>query len=279
MKRDSQILGSTATEGEGRTRAGAQSIHRAVALLRAVARHNAKGGATLSKLAREVGLHVATAHRILAVLVDEGLITHDPFSKLYQLGIELFTLGSEAHQFNIRDRFRHALEEIARQTEDTVFLLIPSGNDVVCIDLVEGRFPIRTMTIEIGTRRPLGIGAGSLALIAFLPEDSFERVLLANEKRYPHYKKLTVTDIRRLAARARGTGYVVSKGLFHEGVTSVGVPIPDAGGRVTAAITVSAINDRMSAERREQIAFIVRSAVAGLSVDSEGTPAVTRDSG
>lgn len=237
---------------------GTQSIHRAIALLRAVAKYNEKGGANLSKLARDLELHVATAHRILSVLTSEGLITYDPFSKLYYLGIELFSLGIAAHQFSIRDCYRNALEQIAQETEDTVFLLIRSGYDVLCIDRVEGKFPIRTMTIDIGARRPLGIGAGSLSLIAFLPTERFEEAIAVNGRRYSQYKNLTADDIRQLAERARRQGYVVSKGLFHDGVTSVGVPVYDHHGEVVAAITVAAINERMDRARREMIVGFVK---------------------
>jgi len=246
------------TEATPKPYAGAQSVHRAIALLRSVAKYNEKGGANLSKLAREVGLHVATAHRLLSALTAEGLITHDPFSKVYHLGIELFALGSEAFQFSIRDRYRNVIEQIAQHTEDTVFLLIRSGNDVMCIDRVEGKFPIRTMTIDIGARRPLGIGAGSLSLIAFLPDEQFENIVRANEGRFCQYRNLAADDIRNLAAKARKLGYVVSKGFFHEEVTSVAVPVFDRQRNLVAAITVSAINERMGSDRRGRIAALIR---------------------
>jgi len=239
------------------SRTGAQSIQRAVSLLRAVARHSGQG-ATVSQVAREVGLHVSTAHRMLSVLAQEGLITQDPISKLYHLGIELFLLGSAAQQFNIRNQFRSALEQIAIETGDTVFLLIRSGNDVLCIDRVEGKFPIRTIMIDIGVRRPLGIGVGSLALIAFLPEDQFEAILSANASRYPQYKNLNAKDLRKLAAISRNHGYVVSEGLFHEGVTSIGVPIFNQQKEVIASITVSSISQRMDEKRRQGIAQLVK---------------------
>jgi DNA-binding IclR family transcriptional regulator len=46
---------------------------------------------------------------------------------------------------------------------DTVFLIIRSGNDCMCVDRIEDRYPIRALTIDGGVSRPLGIGAGSLA--------------------------------------------------------------------------------------------------------------------
>lgn len=233
-------------------RKGAQSLHRAIALLRAVGRNN-DSGITLSQIAREADLHVATAHRMLAVLNQEGFITFDRLSKRYRLGLELHILAGSAYQFAIRNHFRAALEKIAHETGDTAFLLIRSGNDALCIDRVEGKYPIRTVPVDIGVRRPLGIGAGSLALIAFLPPDQLEPILLANARRFPQYKNLTVEDIRSIASASRRVGYVVSEGLFHEGVISMGIPVFGKKGEVIAAVTVSSITQRMEEKRRTKI--------------------------
>ena len=40
-----------------------------------------------------------------------------------------------------------------------------SGADAVCIDRRLGSYPVKTLTVEVGTKRPLGIGAGSLAIL------------------------------------------------------------------------------------------------------------------
>jgi DNA-binding IclR family transcriptional regulator len=236
---------------------GTQSILRALKLIRSVAKHNDRG-IKLSKIASETSLHVATTHRILSVLASEGILTCDPKSKCYRLGIELYVLGRIAKQFAIQDQLRSAIEHIANETDDTVFLLIRTGNDVLCIDRVEGKFPIRMMTIDVGVKKPLGIGAGSLALIAFLPDDEFEKVLAANAHRYSLFKKMTVETIRNLGLASRRPGYVVSEELFHEGVTSIGVPLINKQGEIVAAITVSTISQRMPPKRRAGIAQLVQ---------------------
>jgi DNA-binding IclR family transcriptional regulator len=237
---------------------GAQSLHRAISLLRTVARHNNKG-ARLSQLSREVSLHVATARRLLTVLTMEGLTAYDPNSKCYSLGIGLYHLGSMAQQFTIRDQLHSTLEEIASETEDTVFLLVRSGNDALCIDRVEGKFPIRALTIDVGMRRPLGVGAGSLALIAFLPDEQFKAFTSANEHRYPEHRNLNVNIIQKLAKRSRKKGYVLSDDLFWEGVISISVPIYNKKNDIIAAITVTAIADRMTASRQKQISSLLKS--------------------
>lgn len=235
---------------------GAQSISRAIALLRHVARHNDRG-ARLSEISQHAGLTLSTTHRLLAVLSAEGLITHDTVSKRYHLGIELYHLGSTAYQYSIREHFRGALERIAQETGDTVFLLIRSGNDALCIDRVEGSYPVRAVLVDIGSRRPLGIGVGSLSLIAFLPPDECETVISGNAVRYGRYKNLSAQDIRGLAKEAKQRGYAISHGLFHEGVISIGIPVINDQSEVLAGIAVTAITRRMDSQRRDVIFKLV----------------------
>lgn len=236
---------------------GAQSVQRAIALLRAVARRN-DNGARLSNLANDVGLHPATARRLLSMLSAEGLTSFDPVSKLYRLGIALYHLGSAAKLFTMREEFHTILEKIAEETEDTVFLIIRSGNDSICVDRIEGKFPIRALTIDVGVGRPLGIGAGSLALIAFLPQKEFETVVYANAHRYKSYNHLAPDIIREMARKARKRGYVLSEGLFWPGVTSISVPVFDPTKNITAAITVTAISSRMTRERQKRVAETIK---------------------
>src|SRR3989304_4526478 len=86
------------------------------------------------------------------------------------MGQRAFELGlAAAPRFNLPDMFRPSLHRIAEKTGDTVFLTARSGNDSVCIDRKEGSFPIKTFTLEVGARRPLGAGAGGPAALMLLP--------------------------------------------------------------------------------------------------------------
>jgi DNA-binding IclR family transcriptional regulator len=246
-----------AQRGTSQAIQGTQSVSRAISLLRAVARHN-ESGARLSSLARNVGLHAVTARRLLSVLVTEGLVSFDTRKKIYKIGIALYHIGSAAKQFEIRERFRSVLERIADETEDTVFLFIRLGNDSLCVDRIEGRFPIRALTVDVGVSRPLGIGASGLALIAFLPRDQFQEAFSANLNRYKSFRTLDPQVILELARKSQKRGYVVSEGLFWPGVTAISLPVFDPQGGVSAAITVSAISSRMSRARQKHVADLIR---------------------
>ncbi|MCH3857673.1 hypothetical protein LZB78_09810, partial [Campylobacter jejuni] len=69
---------------------------------------------------------------------------------------------------------------------DTIFLLVRSGFDAVCLDRIDGAFPVRSHTGDIGGRVPLGLGQGGLLLLANLPEAEREEVLRFNIPRLHH---------------------------------------------------------------------------------------------
>jgi len=242
--------------------AGAQSISRAAAVLRAVG--TARGqAATLSNVAQLVGLKTATARRLLQALAAEGFLTFDAQKKTYQIGPDLIALTASGDDvFATRDVLMAACREVAAKTSDTTLLSVRRGDFAICIGRVEGAFPIRVMSLDIGGVRPLGAGSGSLALLAFLPDAERQQVLARNERDFERYG-LAMADIVELAAQARSTGYAFNPGLILPGVFGVGVPVY-RDGTVAAAISVIAIEQRLDRARRAEIARIARTAIGRL---------------
>jgi len=239
---------------------GSQSIHRTISLIRTVAEYKNRG-VRLSQIARKAKIPIPTVHRILSVLVSEGFVGYDPNSKCYHLGIELFKLGTIAQQFTIKDRFRVAVEQISHESEDTTYLWIRSGYDGLCIDSVIGEFPIHTLSINIGGRRPLGVSSGCLALLAYLPDEEVKAIILANKGRYSDYGNLGEDEIWRFVRRSRKLGYALSKDVVLKGTTGVGLPIYDRKEKVVAAISVGGISQRLDKTRRENIVKLIKSEI------------------
>jgi len=249
----------TSTE-ESHPQGGAQSIRRAISLLRSVAKYN-DPGVRLSKIARDVALPSTTVHRMLTVLTEEGLIGYDPSTKLYNLGIALYILGSEAHQFAIRDQYHGIMEKIAVETEDTVYLMTRSGNDTLCVDRVVGSFPIQVLTFEIGERRPLGIGGGSQSILAAIPEVESENIIAANEKYYDEYNNRTADDVRKMVRKSKKLGYGLSAGNVHPDTIGVGVAIKNYKGVTIGAMSIAGISSRMSHKKQKEIVQLLKSEI------------------
>jgi DNA-binding IclR family transcriptional regulator len=241
-----------------RSPSGTQSIQRAARLLRELAARN-RQGMRLIDVAHSSGLQRPTVHRMLKCLAAENLVSQDPQSRRYYLGPLVFELGITAGpRFNIRDLCTDALDRIAAETGDTVFLTIRSGDDSLCVDRREGSFPIKAFTVDVGVRRPLGVGAGSLAILTALPEEEIEEIVARIASRLPAFGRLSASELLGLVKRARKQGYVLNDVRTLPGVTAIGVPIFDVNGRPVAAISVSAITPRMTAPRQRELADVLR---------------------
>ncbi|GIK83159.1 MAG: IclR family transcriptional regulator [Burkholderiales bacterium] len=233
--------------------AGTQGVRRVADLLRAIASRGADG-ARLVDLAIQCQLERPTAHRMLKALVAEGMVARDPVTRRYRLGQLMFELGLAAdHPFRVRELCEPSLLRLADRTGDTVFLTLRSGLDTVCIDRKEGAFPIRTLTLDVGTRRPLGIGAGGLALLLPLGDAEIGELLAANAWRLGAYNGMRTGEVLRMVERSRKLGYALNDRQATPGAMSIGLAMRNRYGAPYLAISLGAITTRMQAARQREL--------------------------
>jgi DNA-binding IclR family transcriptional regulator len=243
-------------EGESRL-SGTQSIERALLLMREIAAHN-RTGSRLLDLATRTGLQRPTVHRMLKCLMLENMVQQDADSHRYFLGPMVFELGlTAAPRFNLREICHPSMTRIAEATGDTVFLTQRSGLDSVCVDRQEGTFPIKTFTLEIGMRRPLGVGTGSLAILSALSEDEIRHVVASNGPRLGEFG-LTSASLLAQVRRAQKLGYAVREMPTLAGVRSIGQALHNQSGVAFAALSVSAISSRMNEKRVGELATMLK---------------------
>jgi DNA-binding IclR family transcriptional regulator len=240
------------------TLSGTQSIQRAFSLLREIAGRN-RAGARLSELAAATGLRRSTTHRIAQSLVAERMVMQDADTRRYFLGPMAYELGlAAAPRFDLRERCQEALTRIAEKTGDTVFLTARSGFDAVCIDRREGNFPIKAFTLEVGGRRPLGVGGGSLAILSGLPDEEMRLLVEHNGARLAEWDGLTPAGLIAQARRAQKLGYVVRDIHTVAGIRTIAMAIRNGAGVPFAAISVSAITSRMPERRQHELAAMLK---------------------
>ena len=240
-----------------------QSVDRAVRLLRAMAFH-ADGG-MLSALARDTGLGKGTTHRLLNALIDAGLVFQDQETKRYRLGAGLALLGHAAHRQDFAALAKPFLLRLAEETQDTIYASVREGGAAVCVAREIGAFPIRTLSLEVGHLRPLGVGSGSLALFAFLSDDEIARLIDKNAAWLARYPGHARKELLAKVADTRRRGYSLVEGRIVPGMNAMGVPILDAGGRPVAALSLAAISDRVSGPRITQLQRVLAREAAELA--------------
>jgi len=235
--------------------ATSSSLQKACRLLRALS----DGSNTrLTDLATAAGVDKASALRLLETLVAEGLAQRDPDTKAFSPGPEWLALRAAAlHRIDPRTLARPALIRLAQQFEDTAILSVPSGWESICIELRLGSFPIRANYLDIGSRRPLGVGAGSLALLAALPDAEVEAVLQCAAPALKRYPRFSTALLQREVEATRARGYAVLLDVVVERMGGIAVALPDADGYPLAAISIAALNDRIT-EREAALARALR---------------------
>ncbi|RMN23454.1 hypothetical protein ALQ62_200039 [Pseudomonas coronafaciens pv. zizaniae] len=244
---------------------GVGAVSRLFAVLRCLGDCD-EGGERVTQLAKRVGLSQPTTHRLLRSLMDEGMVEQDLLSKRYRLSIEFFALAARAgNTGNLRDVVRPSLLRLSASLGDSLYLLARSGFDAICLDRSEGPYPIRTFTGDIGGRVALGVGQGSLAILAFLPEDERETVIAYNLPRLKDFHlydevflRSEVDNVRRLGYAGRNTGAL-------PGMAGLAVPILDRSGRAVAALSVATISDRLGPDRLSTVVELLKREATAIS--------------
>lgn len=237
--------------------AGAQSLRRALHLLRLVgARH--EEGVSVAELAQLAQLERPTVHRLVTCLAQEHFLDRDAQSRRYRLGFEATNLGLVSlERVPVLERYRPMLQRVARISGDTLFLLVRQGDHAICLYREAGPYPVKVFTIDVGERRLLGIGAGGLALLATLPDASISAAFSRHAARYRQVG-LDQGRIERMIALTRRNGYSTTIGTITPGIAGVGVAFEAAPGS-WAAISVGAIHSRLGPARREELVALLKS--------------------
>ncbi|HEY1974866.1 MAG TPA: IclR family transcriptional regulator [Pseudonocardia sp.] len=198
------------------------------------------GEATLrvSDIAARADLHLATASRLVAELVEHGLLSRDADRRV-RIGIRLWELGSRASPaLGLREAAMPFLEDLHAVVGQHVQIGVLDGEDVLFIERLSAPGAVINYT-RIAGRLPLHASSSGQVLLAHAPRELQEKVLAAPMRRFTANTITTAERLRATLAAVRREGYALCPGHLHERALGVAVPVADPRGRVIA--TLSAI--------------------------------------
>ncbi|UXM96544.1 IclR family transcriptional regulator (plasmid) [Bartonella sp. HY329] len=242
---------------------GTQSIERALQVMQLVASAG-QDGIRLTDIIKEADLHKPTVRRLLIALIRSGMVEQDSGNKRYFIGPEAFLLGLAAgSRFSLHQLSIGSLMRLAKASGDSVFVSVRRNNFSVCLHCEEGAFPIRTQVLKPGDRHPLGIGAGSLAMLSALGDDDIAAIIDQNQAilrdSYPNYSN---EIIWRGVEETRKNGYAFNPGILMPGSWGMGLAVNDAQDQPLGAISIAAIENRLDDARRAELLPLLREEVA-----------------
>lgn len=246
------VTGSTARAT--RHTEGAQSIARAALLLRTLSTFGAMG-ASLMEISQLTELPKATAHRILAALLEERLVERPPGTRNYRLGPDIQAFGAPLRAWgSLREMARPALERLAGESGATAYLGVRSGYDMLCVDKADLTADRPDLLLEVNDRWPLGIGSFSLALLAFLPEREVADVVAFNRRRVSEKDTSTFEHIDKSILKTRRNGHATRTTRSFRGLAGIAVPVFDERRYPLASLCIVDDARRMTSPAQARLA-------------------------
>lgn len=191
---------------------------------------------TLTDIAHEAGLAQATAHRLVAELVEWGALVRTDSGR-YVIGRRLWKLGMLApDQSDLRELASPFLHDIYGATLATVHLAIRDGDQVLYLDRLAGHASVPAVS-RIGARLPLHTTGVGKVLLAYAPQDVRDRVLGSLARITPY----TVTHVGKLEQELRRVhreGFAQTIEEMTLGACSVAVPVRQRNDEVIAALGI-----------------------------------------
>lgn len=216
---------------------------------------------------RLTGFNKSTVMRLLLSLEKVGYVEKDPGTGEYSIGVALFETGSKyLDQTDLHRQTMPVISELAGQCNETAYLAVLNGHEVIYLDRVESSKAIRT-TSRVGGRVPLYCTGAGKAILAFQEERQIEAILKA--AKIKAFTPRTLTErgkILKNLEEVRKRGYAVDNQEYEEEIKSIGAPVRDRNGRVAASICVAGPIWLMSDENMEKkLAFETMEAARRIS--------------
>ena len=236
---------------------GTQSIQRAVAVLRILAASR-ESGLGLTEISMHAALTRPTTHRILRILIVEGIVEQRPGTRRYVIGEQIPLLAlSRRTRDPLLEIVRPYLRAAASEIGDTCFFTRRAGLDTVCVARQLGTFPIQVLAWDVGERRPIGVSNAGIAILSGMQNDMVRSIVGKNRSRFFRYGVATEAVLQEVAI-ARSKGFAARARSLTPGSGAVSVVIRPSTGGALGALTITPISRRISPMRIEEIAARLR---------------------
>jgi DNA-binding IclR family transcriptional regulator len=241
-----------------------KAVDKTLRLLTSIAPTPERNGWKLVELARHTGLPISTLHRLLAMLTRHHFVERDEDGR-YRLGLTVLQLGHAVWaNISLRQIARPMMLDLARRTEDTIYLTLRDNDDGVHVERIDSPLYLR-IAEPIGFRRPLFMGASRKAILAFLPPHEVQLILRTANAKLPGKPPVTKTSVLQDLQRIRKSGYAITHGETTEGTVGVAAPLFDSRKVPVAAISVSGPEQRFDQHRMPLLCQVVQEAARAVS--------------
>lgn len=221
---------------------GMGGLAKGLAIIEALSSRGVQSAADAARAARSTR---AAARRCLLTLVALGYV--ERVGREFRPLPRLRNLGQPG---GLRDRLVETSAEILAHGRDklneSLSLAVLEGENVLFIARAEAEHIVST-GVRIGARLPAYCSATGRVLLGSLDDEDIREII--GDKALVQRTPKTIVKpalILREIGSSRTTGFAISDEELELGMRSLAVPVHDAGGKIVAALSVSAYSARVN---------------------------------
>jgi DNA-binding IclR family transcriptional regulator len=239
------------TTSGGPAAGGVQSVDRALSVLEYLAREGESG---VSEVAAAMEVHKSTAFRLLGALEARGYVEQTQERGKYSLGFGVVRLASAVSgQLDVSRQAAPVCDRLAIEIGETMNVAVLEEHYAVHVSQRFGPSAVTTHN-WVGQLTPLHATASGKVLLAHVNGERRSSLLRRSELvRFTPHTLTSVAEIEKELSRCLERGYAVVREEYEIGLNALAVPIRDADGSVTAAVSASGPAYRFDDARMEEI--------------------------
>ncbi|MEP9399106.1 IclR family transcriptional regulator [Mesorhizobium sp. KR2-14] len=212
---------------------------------------------SIKDAASHLDLPASTTHRLLRVLMQEGMVAKDPKTSRYRAGIDLERLGSLlSYKKGFRDLTLPYLERIVAQCGEACMFVayLPATHQVSVMAAVNSLHPLR-YEMELYVPHTVLWGATGRSILAFLPEEE-QRAIAAKGDRSPATgAPPPAWEILKAELDAiRDRGYVLTRSQKLSGAVGIGAPVRNGSATVIGSFCITVPEIRFDPGKEKALA-------------------------
>lgn len=243
------------------------SVVQAIAVLRHLGRSQEPLGVTA--IARHLGLSPSSCFNVLRTLVQEDLVTFDPGSKRYALGLGTMDLARMAVGRDAVVRAAQApMARLAEVHDAAVGLWRLAAKDrLILASLAESAAATRIHMV-VGQRQPAAAGATGRAMLAWrrLEDDAVRSAYHSLRWQNSPGEEAFLRQVRQAEAK----GWATDVGQINHGISTVAAVIADGEAEPRFVLSASTFTGQVTKAGLDRIGAAVRELTAELAQSING---------
>jgi IclR family KDG regulon transcriptional repressor len=219
-----------------------------------------------SDIARMLDMDPGTVAGLVYTLRINNYLDQNPDNRKYHLGLKLAERAAVLLEgIDLRKIATPILENLLEWSGESVNLAIRDHQEMVYIERLFGSHPLGIRS-ELGKRAPLHSTALGKAILAHLPDNEIQSILM--DYKLTAVTPKTIINLKDFLAeidKVKANGYAVDEEENELGGRCLAAPVMNNTGKAMAAISVSAPIQRLPIEKIPEYGERIKAAALELS--------------